>query len=140
MNVFVVSIWLQHRVIAPDKHRVHFPVLERILIFLTSPFLIHVPPIIYFRFLFFLKTVTGCSWNNSRRFLLVWRMFQFLRTTAVRLVKIYYTLFYITTSKFCLRLAVLNIFSLWGWNILNLFLFPRMNLTMPQRRISDWVQ
>ena len=111
MNVFVVSIWLQHRGLVPDKHRAHFPVLERILIFLTSWFLIHVPPIISFRFLFLLKAVIRSSWNNSRRFLLVWRMFQFLRTTAVRLVKIYYTLFFITTSKFCLRLAVLNIFS-----------------------------
>ena len=29
MNVFVVvSTWLQHRVLMPDKHGVHFPVLE----------------------------------------------------------------------------------------------------------------
>ena len=25
----------------------------------------------------------GCLWNNSRRILLLWRMFQFLRTTLV---------------------------------------------------------
>ena len=29
----------------------------------------------------------GCSWNNSRRFLLVWRMFQFLQTTGLRFGK-----------------------------------------------------
>ena len=55
--------------------------------FLTLSFSIRVRPIISFRFLFLLKTVIGCSWNNSRRFLLVWRMFQFLRTTAVRFGK-----------------------------------------------------
>ena len=32
---------------------------------------------------------------------------------------------FIRTSKFCLRLAVLNFFfHFWGWNVLNLFLFP----------------
>ena len=87
MNVFVVSTWLQHRVLVPDKHGVHFPALEGILNFLTLPFSIRVLPIISFRFLFLLKAVIGCSWNNSRRFLLVWRMFQFLRTTAVRFGK-----------------------------------------------------
>ena len=55
--------------------------------FLTLSFSIRVRPSISFRFLFLLKTVIGCSWNNSRRFLLVWRMFQFLRTTAVRFGK-----------------------------------------------------
>ena len=74
MIVFVVSTWLKHTVPAPDKHGVHFPVLEGILNFLTLLFLIHVPPTISFRFLFLLKAVIGCSWNNSRRFLLVWRM------------------------------------------------------------------
>ena len=69
MNVFVVSTWLQHRVLAPDKHGVHFPVLEGTLNFIT---------------LFLLKAVIGCSWNNSHRFLLVWRMFQLLGTTDVR--------------------------------------------------------
>ena len=87
MNVFVVSTWLQHRVLVPDKHGVHSPVLEGILNFLTLPFSIRVLPIISFRFLFLLKAVIGCSWNNSRRFLLVWRMFQFLRTTTVRFGK-----------------------------------------------------
>ena len=87
MNVFVVSTWLQHRVLVPDKHGVHFPVLEGILNFLFLPFSIRVLPIISFRFLFLLKAVIGCSWNNSRRFLLVWRMFQFLRTTGVRFGK-----------------------------------------------------
>ena len=54
----------------------------------------------------------------------------------------WYTLFFYTrTSKFCLRLVVLNFFfHFWGWNVLNLFLFPRLNLAIPQRRISDWVQ
>ena len=53
----------------------------------------------------------------------------------------YYTLFFIRTSKFCLRLAVLIFFfHFWGWNVLNLFLFPRLNLVIPQRRMSDWVQ
>ena len=92
MNVFAVSTWLQHRVLAPNKHGVHFLVLEEILNFLTLPFSIRVPLIIPFRFLFLLKVVIGCSWNNSRRLLLVWRMFQFLRTTAVRFGKIDYML------------------------------------------------
>ena len=87
MNVFVISTWLQNRAFVPDKHGVHFPVLEGILDFLTLPFSMCVVPIISFRFLFLLKAVTGCSWNNSRRFLLIWRMFQFLQTTAVRLGK-----------------------------------------------------
>ena len=87
MNVFVVRTWLQPRLLAPNKHGVHYPVLEEILNFLTLPFLICVLPIIYFRFLFLLKAVIGCSWNNSSRFLFVWRMFQFLRTTAVRFGK-----------------------------------------------------
>ena len=55
--------------------------------FLTLPFSIRVPPFISLRFLFFLKAVIGYSWNNSRRFLLVWRMFQFLQATAVRFGK-----------------------------------------------------
>ena len=84
MNMFVVSTWLQHRVLAPEKHGVHFPVLEGILNFLTLPFSTRVPPIISFSFLFLLKAVIGCYWNNSRRLLLVWRMFQFLRATVVR--------------------------------------------------------
>ena len=86
-NVFVVSTWLQHRVLVPDKHGVHFPVLEGILNFLTLPFSIRVLPFISFWILFVLKAVIGCSWNNSRRFLLIWRMFQFLWTTAVRFGK-----------------------------------------------------
>ena len=84
MNIFVVSTWLQHRVLLPDKQEC---VLEGILKFLTLQFSIRVLPIISFRFLFLLKTVIGCSWNNSCRFLLVWRMFQFLQTTAVRFDK-----------------------------------------------------
>ena len=63
MNMFVVSTWLQNRVLA-DKQGVHFPVLEGILNFLTLPFSIRVPPITSFRFLFPLKAVIGCSWNN----------------------------------------------------------------------------
>ena len=51
--------------------------------FLTLPFSIHLPPIIFFRFLFHSKTVNGYSWNNSHRFWLVLRMFQFFQTTAV---------------------------------------------------------
>ena len=46
MNVFVVSTWMQHIVLVPDKHGVHFPVLVRILKFLTLPFSIRVPLII----------------------------------------------------------------------------------------------
>ena len=84
MNVFVVSTWLQHTVLAPDKHEVHFLVLEGIPNFLTLSFSIRVSPVISFRFLFLVKAVIGCSSNNSRRLLLVWRMFQFLRTNAVR--------------------------------------------------------
>ena len=87
MNVFVVSIWLQHRVLLPDKHGVHSPILEGVLNFLTLPFSISALPIIYFRFLFLLQAVIGCSWNNSCRFLLVWRMVQFLGTTAARFGK-----------------------------------------------------
>ena len=87
MNVFVVSTWLQRRVLVPDKHGVHFPVLEGLLTSLTLPFSIRVLPIISFRFLFLLKAVIGCSYNNSCRFLLVWRMFEFLRTTVVRFRK-----------------------------------------------------
>ena len=87
MNVFNVSTWLQNAILATHKHEVHFLILEGILNFLTLPFSIGVPRIISFRFLFLLKTVIGCSWSNSRRFLLVWRMFQFLRTVAVRFSK-----------------------------------------------------
>ena len=47
--------------------------------------------------------------------------------------------FFIKTSKLFLRLPVLNFFHFWGWNFLNLFLFPRLSLAMPQRRMSDWV-
>ena len=57
MNVFVVSTWLQHRVLALDKHGVHFPLLKGKLNFLTSPISIRATPIICFRFL--LKAVTG---------------------------------------------------------------------------------
>ena len=32
-GMFVVSTWLQHGVLVTDKHGVHFPVLEGILIF-----------------------------------------------------------------------------------------------------------
>ena len=83
----IVSTWLQHRVLVPDKHGVHFPVLGGILNFLTLPFSIRVFPIISFWFLFPLKAVIGYSLNNSRRFSLVGRMFKFLRTTAVRFGK-----------------------------------------------------
>ena len=87
MNVFVVSTWLQHRVLVPDKHGVHFPVLEEILNFLPLPFWMRVLRIIFFKFLFLLKAVIECSWNNFRRFLLVWRMLHFLQTTVVRFSK-----------------------------------------------------
>ena len=81
--MFVVSTWLQDRVLAPDQHGVHFPLLEGTLNVLALSFLIRVPLIISFRFYFLLKTVIGCPWNNSCKSLLVWRMFQFLQTTAV---------------------------------------------------------
>ena len=87
VNVFVVVTWLQHRVLAPDKHGVHFQVLWGTLNFLILPFPVHVPPIISFRFLFLWKAVIGCSWNNSRSFLLVWKIFHFLRTTSVKFGK-----------------------------------------------------
>ena len=48
--------------------------------------------------------------------------------------------FFIRTSKFCLRLVAINFFHFSGWNVLNSFLFPELNLAMPQRRMSDWVQ
>ena len=51
-----------------------------------------------------------------------------------------YTLFFTRTSKFCLRLAGPNFFHFLGWNVLNLFLYPRLNVAMPQRRMSNWVQ
>ena len=97
MFVLSVGSWMcllsalgcNKKVIVPDKHGVHFPVLEGILNFLTLPFSIHPLPIISFRFLFLLKAVIGCSWNNSHRLFLVWRMFQFLRTTAVRFGVVY---------------------------------------------------
>ena len=87
MNMFVVRSWLQHRILEPDKHRMHLSVLEAILNFLTLPFSICVPPTVSFRFLLHLKAVIRCSWNNSRRLLLIWRMFQFLQTSAVRFGK-----------------------------------------------------
>ena len=85
--MLIVSTWLQHRFHLPVKHGLHFPFLVVILNFLTLPFSIHAPPIISFRFLFFLKAIIGCSWKNSRISLLVWRMFQILRVTAVRFGK-----------------------------------------------------
>ena len=60
MNVFVVSIWLPHNVLAPNKHGVHFPVPEGIFNFLTLPFLIHLLPVISFRLLFLLKEPRNC--------------------------------------------------------------------------------
>ena len=51
-NVFV-STWLQHRVLAPNKRGVHFPVLEEMLNFLSLPFSICVPVIIFLDFCFF---------------------------------------------------------------------------------------
>ena len=74
MNVFVGSTWLQHRPLVPNKLGEHFPVLNEVLNFLTLQFLIRVLPIISFGFWFLLKAVIGCSWNNSHRVLLVWRM------------------------------------------------------------------
>ena len=43
--------------------------------------------------------------------------------------------FFIRTSKFCWGWLFLIFFNFWGWNV-NLFLFPRLNLAMPQR-MSD---
>ena len=87
VNGSAVITWLQHRVLATDKHGVHFPVLEGILNFLTLPFSICVSPIISVRFLFLLNAVNWFSWNKPQRFFLVWRMFQFLWTAAVRCTK-----------------------------------------------------
>ena len=57
------------------------------------------------------------------------------------LICFHHTLFFIRTTKFCLRLAVLHFFfHFWGWNVFNLFLFSLLNLAMPQRRMSDWLQ
>ena len=48
-----------------------------------------------------------------------------------------YTLSFIRTSKFCLRLAVLNFFfHFWGWNVLNLFFFPRLSAIKTRYFIS----
>ena len=117
MKVFVVITWLQHRVLAPDKRGVHFPVLEGVLNFLTLPFLIAVPPIISLRFLSLSKAVIGCSWNNSHRFLLVWRMFQFLRTTAVRFGKsrLYVNINEMSFSSSCSRSFSCSRLSLRVW-------------------------
>ena len=87
MHVLIVSTWLQYRFHLPVKHGAHFPFLVVILNFLTLPFSIHAIPIISFRFLFLLKAIIGCSWNNSRISFLVWRVFQILRVTAVRFGK-----------------------------------------------------
>ena len=45
----------------------------------------------------------GCSWNNSRRFLTVWRMFQFLRTTTVsfRKNRLYVNINGMSFGSFC---------------------------------------
>ena len=71
-----------------------------------------------------------CVPVNSAKFLRT----PFLQNTSGRLLLeikspwYLHSFFYIRTSKFCLRLAVLNFFHFWGWNVLNLFLFPRLNL------------
>ena len=68
MNVLVVSTWMQHRVLVPGKHGVHFPVLVRILKFLTLPFWIRVPLIIsMFLCLFMLDTLEFC-WKKTVQF------------------------------------------------------------------------
>ena len=88
--MFVVITWfvvITEFLLPINKYDVYFPVLEGILDFLTFPFSICVPPITFFRFLFLLKAVIGCSWNNSHKFLLVWKMFQFLQTTSVKFSK-----------------------------------------------------
>ena len=88
MDMFVVSTWLQHKVLASDNtHGVYFPVLEGILNCFILPFSILVLSIISFGLLFLLKAMFGCSWNNSHRFMLVCRMFQSLRTTALKFGK-----------------------------------------------------
>ena len=107
VNVFFTMTWLQHKVLVPDKHRVYFPVLEEILNFLTLPFSIHLPRIISFRFLLFLKAVIVCSWNSSRKVLLVLRMFQFLRPAVVRFGKSW---LYLILMECVLNLVVLNLF------------------------------
>ena len=86
VNVLVVITSLQHTVFSPDKRWVHFPFLEGILNFLTL-FSISGPQITSSRFFFHLKAVIECSWNNSRRFLLFWRMLQLLQPTAARFGK-----------------------------------------------------
>lgn len=69
--MWLLSLGYTHRRLAPDNFGVHFPFLEEILNFLTSPILIGVPPIISFMFLLLLKAVIGCPWNSSNRLLLV---------------------------------------------------------------------
>ena len=61
----VVITWLHHRVLALNKHGVHFIFLEGMFDFLTLSFSILVPPVTYFRFLILLKVAIGCSCNNS---------------------------------------------------------------------------
>ena len=39
-------------------------------------------------------------------------------------------------SRVCIRFSVWERFHFWDWNVLDLFLFPRLNLEMPQRRMS----
>ena len=85
VSVFVVITWLQRKVIAPDKHGVHFPVLRGILNFLTLSFLIRVPQIISFRFLFVLKTVIRSL--GIIDFCWFGGIFQFLQTTSLRFDK-----------------------------------------------------
>ena len=85
----------------------HFRVLEGILNFLILPFLIRVFGLFLldFCFLFLLKALIECSWNNSHIFLLVWIMLQFLRTTAVRFGRNMLIL-----MKYVLDLVVLDLF------------------------------
>ena len=97
--MFLVITWLKHRALVLNKHGVHFLFLEGILNSLTLPFSIRVPPIITLRVLFLLKAeVIEYSWSNSCRFLLTWRMFQFLQTTAVRFGK---NRLYVNISGIC---------------------------------------
>ena len=61
--------------------------------------------------------VIGCFWNNSRRFLFVWGMFQFFRTTAVKFStnRLYVNINKMrfgscfSRSLFCSRLSLTNL-------------------------------
>ena len=84
-HVVVVIIYLPRTFLAPNKHWVHFPVLD--INFLNFPFSMSVPPIVSFKTFVSLEGCHFFSWNSSRRFLLVWRILHFFQTTSVRFSK-----------------------------------------------------